>query len=235
VHNDLHALLALQADDAVVDELESRLADLEPRALDLERQRQVAADALARARAAAEADEKKQRELERRLADHKQRQDRNLAALDAVRRQREASAAMAQVEMARKILIEEEQELAAIARRVAEGHKLIGTQEQGLADLEAGQQEERDALERERQEIEASLAEARAKRDDAARGVPRSLLARYERIRHRRRGDRAVFPLRGPSCGNCDTAIPLQRRNIMVGSGAIEVCEACGVLLYASE
>ena len=48
-----------------------------------------------------------------------------------------------------------------------------------------------------------------------------------------RKGERAIFALRGPSCGHCDTAIPLQRRNQMIGTGLIEVCEACGVLLYA--
>ena len=61
----------------------------------------------------------------------------------------------------------------------------------------------------------------------------RDLLAKYERIRGRK-GQQAVYPLRGPSCGHCDTAIPLQRRNQMVNSGNIEVCEACGVLLYAT-
>ena len=49
------------------------------------------------------------------------------------------------------------------------------------------------------------------------------------------RPEQALFALRGPSCGHCDTAIPLQRRNIMAGTGQIEVCEACGVLLYAGE
>ena len=234
MHSDLDALLALQADDDAVDDLSRRLAALEPRALDLDRQRQLAADALARARAAAESDERKQRELEHRLSDHKQRQERNLAALDAVRRQREASAAMSQVEMARKILIEEESELQGLVRRVADGHRTIEQQEQALGVLEAGQADERAAIERERAELEAQLGEARAKREQTARRVPRPLLARYDRIRQRRQ-DHAVFPLRGPSCANCDTAIPLQRRNVMLGSGGIEVCEACGVLLYATE
>jgi len=44
-----------------------------------------------------------------------------------------------------------------------------------------------------------------------------------------------VFPLRGHSCANCDTVIPLQRRSAMLGSGATEICEGCGVLLYAGE
>jgi hypothetical protein len=29
--------------------------------------------------------------------------------------------------------------------------------------------------------------------------------------------------------------LPLQRRSIMQGTGATEVCEGCGVMLYATE
>jgi len=45
----------------------------------------------------------------------------------------------------------------------------------------------------------------------------------------------AVFPLRNNSCGQCDTMLPLQRRSQMLNTGATEVCEGCGVMLYASE
>jgi uncharacterized protein len=62
--------------------------------------------------------------------------------------------------------------------------------------------------------------------------VARPLLHKYDRIRSRRRST-AVFALREVSCGNCDTAIPLNRRSIMINTGTIETCEACGVLLYA--
>ena len=37
------------------------------------------------------------------------------------------------------------------------------------------------------------------------------------------------------ACGNCDTSLPVQRRHEMARTGAIEMCEACGVLLYAAE
>jgi predicted nucleic acid-binding Zn-ribbon protein len=43
-----------------------------------------------------------------------------------------------------------------------------------------------------------------------------------------------LYPLRGQACGRCDTAIPMQRRNAIAAGRAIDVCEACGVLLYAA-
>jgi uncharacterized protein len=234
VSSDLDALLAVQSDDAVVDDIERQLDALAPRLADLDRQRQVAEDALRRAEVTAEADEKKQRELERRLSEHKQRQERNLANLEVVKRMREATAAMAQVEQARKILIEEESELSQLVRRVAEDHRQIQLTRQALADLENATRAERETIASDRARLDTELKSAIAARDVTAQRVSRTLLAKYDRIR-RRKGQRAVYPLRGQSCGNCDTSIPLQRRSAMTSQGIIEVCEACGVLLYAAE
>ena len=234
MHQDLEALLALQADDDVIDALDGRLRALGPRLAELERRRKAVAEHLASAEVATEADERKHRELEGRLTDHKQRQERNLANLDSVKRMREATAAMAQVEQARKILIEEESELQGLARRIADGHKSIAAHREALAAEDREQAAERDALAAERTVIETELAQARAKRAQTASHVPRAILTKYDRIRGRR-GEQAIFALRGPSCGHCDTAIPLQRRNQMIGTGQIEVCEACGVLLYATQ
>jgi uncharacterized protein len=234
VHQELEALLALQADDDVIDALDGKLRALGPRLAELERRRKAVAEHLATAEVATEADERKHRDLEGRLTDHKQRQERNLAHLDSVKRMREATAAMAQVEQARKILIEEESELQGLARRIADGHKSIAAHREALATEDSEQAAERDALAAERAVIEGELAEARAKRAQTAAHVPKAILAKYDRIRGRR-GEQAIFALRGPSCGHCDTAIPLQRRNQMIGTGQIEVCEACGVLLYAMQ
>ena len=233
MHQDLEALLALQADDDVIDELNGKLRALGPRISELERRRKSIADQLAAAEASTAADERKHRELEGRLSDHKQRQERNVAHLDSVKRMREATAAMAQVEQARKILIEEESELNGLARRVAEGHKTIAAHRESLAAQDEAQAAERATIARERAEIEGSMAEARAKRTQTASHVPKAILAKYDRIRGRK-GEQAIFALRGASCGHCDTALPLQRRNQMMNTGQIEVCEACGVLLYAT-
>ncbi|HEY7861571.1 MAG TPA: hypothetical protein VIB98_08990, partial [Gemmatimonadaceae bacterium] len=63
--------------------------------------------------------------------------------------------------------------------------------------------------------------------------VPPPILRKYERILSRNTSN-VLYALRGQACGRCDTAIPLQRRNAIAAGRAIEVCEACGVLLYAA-
>lgn len=231
---EIESLLALQADDRVVDALEAKIEGLEPRARELDRVRKVGEEALARARAAVEAEEKRHAVMAARIADHKQLHARNVQQLDAVRKMRDATAATAQVEQARQMLAAEESELETIGRRLGDARAAVASQELALATLDEEQRAAREQLAADRGSVEGELAAARARREQSATHVGRGLLGRYDRIRQRRRGHGdVVYPLRGPSCGNCDTAIPLQRRTIMQRTGSIEPCEACGVLLYA--
>lgn len=228
----LEAVLALQAQDDVVDELRQRLDALAPRLAELDATRQRAARALEETRTATEADERRQRELEGRISDHRQRHERNVAHLDAVKRMREATAAMMQVEAGRKLLIEEETELRALVGRVTGAHASIRQQEADLEALDQSQADARTAIEEERKGIAAELATAESARVERAAAVDSAVLQKYDRIRSRRRAQ-AIFVLEDGACTCCDTAVPMQRRSMMATSGAIEVCEACGVLLYA--
>jgi len=232
MQSEVEALLALQEDDAKIAELETRRRALEPRMAALDKKKEAASAAVVRSRTAVEAEERRQRELNGKIAQHKQMQEKNLAQLDAVKRLKEATAAMAQVESARRIIAEDESELQALNRRLGEMRSTVEMSEMGLAEVEAEQATARDEISVERAEIDASLEEARAAREEKTAGVPRPLLGKYDRIRTRRA--KALYPLRGESCGNCDTAIPMQRRNHMAVNGPIDVCEACGVLLYRS-
>lgn len=234
MHPEIQSLLALQQDDVAVHEIEQGLGALKPRLTDLDRQRQVAADALTRARALVESEEKRQHDLQTRLSELKHAHERNLTNYDAVRKPKEAAAAMAQLEVSRKGLGDLESELQAVARRLTDARANVSAQEKALAELDASQATTREEIGREREALEVKMQGARSKREATAGKVAPQLLSKYDRIRGRK-GVQAVFPLRGPSCGNCDTAIPMQRRNQMSGSGRIEVCEACGVLLYAAE
>lgn len=233
MHKDLEALLAVQHDDADIRELDERAAALDARERSLEAALAAVRAAVERARGAVEREEARHRALEEKVVQHRLLHQRNVAQLDHVRKLREATAAQQQVDMARQILGDEERELATIARRLDELRQALAAHEAAVAEREAEQAAQRTELAEARAALAAEQEQARAKRAGAAQGVPRSLLTRYERIRDRRRGE-AVFPVRGTACGSCDTAIPLQRRTLMADGNVIEVCEVCGVLLYAS-
>lgn len=234
MHPDVAALLAVQTDDIEINSLEERLAALMPRLDAMVKEQERAASALDQARQAVDAEERRQRDIRSRLDQFRQLEERNQATLNAVTSAREATAATAQLDQARKMIGEAQRELDGNTHRISDLRHAVTERDHALRDMERAQSELRASLDSDRAAIEAQLAELRARRNDSAQHVPRSLLTKYDRIRSRKRVH-AVFPLRGHSCANCDTVIPLQRRSAMTGSGATEVCEGCGVLLYAGE
>jgi predicted nucleic acid-binding Zn-ribbon protein len=230
MQQEVEALLALQVDDLKIREIESQIRALDPQLAEFDKRREHVLTVLAKAEIALATEEKKRGELQARLAQHKQMQERNLHQLDDVKRMREATAATAQVESTRRLMAEDESEIAILGRRITEMSGSVASSRQALADLEEQQKAARPEIEAKRAELQSELDSARRDRDGRADSVSRPMLGKYDRIRGKR--TQALFPLRGGSCGNCDTSIPLQRRNMMAGSGDIEVCEACGVLLY---
>jgi hypothetical protein len=233
VKEDVAALLEVQADDIRIYGIEDRLEALAPRMAALEKDRKRAEDALTQARRELESDEQKQRDLQDRLRQHREHRDKSENLLGQVSAPREAAAAMAQIEQAKKFIADEERELATLSARLSEQRALVAEREQSAQDIARLQEETRGALDKDRATLERELDEVHAGRAQKARRVPRSLLQRYDRIRTKRRST-AIFPLRGQSCANCDTAIPVQRHSTMASTGNTELCEVCGVLLYAA-
>jgi predicted nucleic acid-binding Zn-ribbon protein len=234
VRDEVGALLEVQADDLRIYGLEDRLSALSPRLAALEKERQRAEEALAQARQAIADEERRQRDVQDRLRQHRELRDRSEILLGQVASPREAAAAMAQIEQAKRFIADEEQELEKLGVRLTELRRTAADREAAVADTGRVQQEARASLDHDRSAIEQELTAVRADRDRKAGSVPRSLLQKYDRIRTRRRST-AIFALRGKSCANCDTAIPVQRHSTMVSTGATELCEGCGVLLYAAE
>jgi len=234
VHPDVAALLAVQDDDIAIHELETRLGELKPRIEAMAKERDKALAALQQARQIADTEERRRREVAARVTQHRALQEKNQAALNNVTSMREATAATAQLEQAKRMIDEDERELSQIGQRLVEANRILDERQRTVNELETAQIQARDSLSADQKNLEERLSSARAARDVKANKVPRSLLSRYDRIRSRKRVH-AVFPLRNNSCGACDTMLPLQRRSVMTNTGATEICEGCGVLLYASE
>ena len=228
---ELEALLALQAGDVVIHGLDERLAALEPRIRELDARKARINEAIERSNAAVGAEEKKQAYLRDKLVEHKQLIEHNQAAMDAVKTLKQATAAAAQMDQAKKIVSAEESDLLALNRRLEELRGALSSQKSELAALETEQESARAEVATERAAIDDEMKVARGHRVETAKAVPGTLLSKYDRIRGRKRIE-AVFAMRGMSCGNCDTAIPMQRRHVMTSTATIDLCEACGVLMY---
>ncbi len=234
MHPDVQFLLAVQVDDIELYILEDRLASLAPRIAALEKERGKVASQLDRARASIAAEETRHREAQLRVDANKALVDRSQRAYESVTSPKEANAAIVQLEQTKRMVDDSERDAQQVLGRINELRHHVADLESSLSDVEARQATTRAELETEREAIDREIASAQAKRDETAKSVPRAMLSKYDRVRVRKRSE-SVFPLRGPSCSACDTAIPTQRRAAMAATGALEMCEGCGVLLYAGE
>lgn len=234
MHPDLQSLLNLQERDKAVDAVKASLAALLPeeKALDdeLEQHNRSLSDAQ-RATAGAEA---RKVELENRIQGYKQLQETRRQQLEFARGDKEASTLRAEIDMARQVLVKEEADFLRSGDAIVEAEKRVKDIAKLHAAAETRQAEAREALAARRTELQQQLEAAEAERLAATGEVKASLLTRYERIR-RGRAPTGVYPLNKDSCGNCFTAVPVQRRILIQQGASIESCEVCGVLLYATE
>jgi len=234
VKPDVAALLEVQADDLKTYGIEDRLSALAPRLATLEKERQRTVEATVAVQKQVESEETRLRDVQDRLRQHRELLEKSEKLLGQVSAPREAAAAMAQIEQAKRFIADEERDVEGINQRLADLRKEAVAKDAAVKDIEKLQQETRATLDADRVALESELKGVLKEREKKAAAVPRPLMQKYDRIRQRRRSE-AVFALRGNSCAHCDVDIPVQRRSTMKSTGAMELCEGCGVLLFADD
>ena len=232
MHPDLEALLALQERDKAVGTVKKAMDALLPAEAELDEELGAHTRALEDAERAAAAAETRKVELEARIAGYKRLQEQRRQQLDYVRGAKEASALMAELDLARSVLVKEETEYMRSGDAIVEAQKRVKDTVKAHEAVVVQQTEARAALTAQRAERAAQLDAAAAERLAATKSVKPALLTKYERIR-RGRAPAALYPLHQDACGHCHTAVPLQRRVLIQQGQSIEGCEVCGVLLYA--
>jgi hypothetical protein len=231
VPHDLVTLLALQEKDLAVAAVRKELDGLRPEETVLDAELETRTQALEAAQQGIAAAEARRTDLEARIAGYKQMQERRRQQLEYVRGAKEAATLMAEIDMARGVIVKEEAEFLRSGDWVVEAEKKYKDEVKAHAVVVAHQAEARAALAMRRGEIEGRLAEANAARAAAAGEVGAQALVRYERLR-RGRTPKVLYPLRQDACSHCNTAVPLQRRQLILQGQSMHACEGCGVLLY---
>jgi uncharacterized protein len=234
MHADLVKLLDLQAKDSAVAEVEQRLNALREQASVLDQALQRARDGLEAAKRAVADVARRRDELEQKIESYRVLQERRQQRLEHVRNPKEASALMAELDLARQVVAKEEGDWVRSADAVTQAQFKAAEEERGVDLVAEGQTPERDRLAMRRQELEAELTQARQEREDSASRLDRALRIRYDRLRKARSGD-VIVPLVGGSCGACHTSIPLNRRSQIKAGSVVENCEVCGAILYPPE
>ena len=232
---DLPKLLDLQVKDGRVADIvaHQRAIDAEMVVFDAARDRIQAeiaqatrtAEEIGRRRDEAAAKLEKQRIL------HEGRRQR----LEQERNPRVAAQLMADVDLGRSILAQEESDWLRLADDASTRATSVAAAKERLAALLTEQESARAEHAMKRAEVDALLAAARAEREAAASQLDRSLRIRYDRLRNSRQVDILVVA-QNAICTACFTSIPSSRISTLNAEGVlIEGCEMCGAIIYLPE
>ena len=234
MHPDLVKLLDLQSKDFALLEIETRLADVAELTATLDRAMEEAENGVSMAaRAVADAIQRRV-ELEAKIETYRVQQERRRQAIEMTHPGKRAATLMAELDLARSVLAQEESEWVRLADRVTSLEARVTDAEAALEALREEQVPERASLGAREHDIQAERNAALKVRAECAAHVEKRLLTRYDRLRQNR-SPQVVVQMSAAACGSCFTAVPLHRRSLIKSGAVVEGCEVCGVILYIPE
>lgn len=235
MHPDLPKLLDVQVKDR-------RLAELAVRAQAIEAERATLDSLLERARAEVASAERtvadttrRRDEAEQKLETQRGQHEKRRTRLETERNPRVAAQLLADVELGRTILAQEEGEWLRMADDVS-GRSAVATgAKERLAVAEGEQAGARAALDAKATELATEVSAAQAERDAAAGQLDKTLRLRYDRLRKTRKNE-ILVPADHGTCTGCYTAIPRSQIGPLMADGIlISGCEMCGSIIYVAE
>ena len=229
----LKGLHALQKVDLEILELQ-RAGDAHPKRLaELDQ-------LLSSARAGVEAErsrvldnERARRDKEAEIQAEKDKVKKWESRLSDMRTTREYAALAREIDIAKKSILNLEEELKALVEQVAELKRALVEREAELRRREDGTAAERTELTSRIGSLTSQVKELSEKRVAVAKSADPTLVGRYDSIR-RKRGS-GVVPVINGTCKGCNMRIPPQLQNILRSGATIEVCPSCQRLIFASE
>lgn len=235
MHPDLPKLLDVQGKDRRLAEINARLAALATERDALDAALEAARNQIVTARRGLEESAARRDEKAAKLEAQRAHQEKRRARLEQERSPRVAAQLMADVELARSILAQEESDWLRLAEEATQREAAVAAAEGRLAELEAEQTELRTDLATRTEAATAEHDEALGERESAAAGLDKTLRTRYDRLRTSRKTE-VLVPATNAICTACYTAIPRSRIGQLQADGLLlEGCEMCGAILYLEE
>ena len=235
MHPDLPKLLDVQMKDR-------RLAELDVRARAIAAEHATLDALLERARGEVASTERTLTDLSRRRDEAEQKletqrtmHERRKQKLEQERNPRVAAQLLADVELGRNILAQEENEWLRMADDVTARTAAAKASKDRLTAAEGEQAGARKALHDQAVALAAEVAAAQAERDASSAHLDKTLRLRYDRLRKSRKNE-ILVPAENGTCTGCYTAIPRSRIGALVADGIlIDGCEMCGAIIYVAE
>lgn len=229
----VEALLSLQDIDAAIDERTQRLKELTHEIAQQEEDLEALEGKAEVARKKVEEAEAELRKIERSVQAGRATLKRLEARAQEVQNMKQHLAARAEVDAARRNLRVAEEDALDAMQDLEDGKAAL---EEVERELTARSQEHRARVAEAREESKALEQEIDIQRDRKKNRETRlgaAALRLYQKVRSGRTR-RVLAPLTQDGvCGNCFTMIPLQRQADIRSGRKLEICEGCGVILYA--
>jgi predicted nucleic acid-binding Zn-ribbon protein len=232
-HGRLERLLAVQALDIELAALETRREEVPRRRAEmtreitaLEQERSQREEARERARISRRGKEGDLGLVRERLAKYERQ-------LNEVKTNVAYSALLSEIQRSKREIGQLEDEILDLMAEREEHDGRITALDAELGEKRGATAAALEALTAEEAEIDREVAHARERRERIAAEVEPGVYRMYDRLRRARRFP-ALVPLRGRACGSCHSALPPQVLREITHEGALHVCEACGVLVYAA-
>lgn len=235
MHPDLPKLLEVQAKDGRLAELDAHAAILADEAAALDVLLQQGRSDVAAAQRTVDDATRRRDEAERKLETQRVQHERRRQRLEQERNPRVAAQLLADLELGRNILAQEESDWVRAADEVTTRSQAATTAADRLGTMEAEQSAARADLTQRQAVLTEELDVARAEREMAASQLDRTLRVRYDRLRNSRK-KAILVPSSNATCTACYTAIPRSRIGQLQAEGVlIDGCEMCGAIIYLAE
>ncbi|MBM4184694.1 MAG: hypothetical protein FJ207_10870 [Gemmatimonadetes bacterium] len=226
-------LKQLQKLDMRIAAARQRIADFDPRLAESEEPALRLESELGTTRTRLQELKLEERRIELSAEEKRTRRKKLDERLGSVRNLREEAAVTAELEMVKRALQNDEQEMLALIDQLRK-------MDERFAELEASYKEaservgpRRDTLLAERAEAQNELEALRAERARFVGSMNTAELKIYDAIRAGGRQVAVADLTEDGACGHCFGMIPLQLRNEIRHGRGLNRCEACGVILTA--
>lgn len=239
MHPDLPKLLDVQIKDRRLAEINGRVAEIESERTALDVVLDRVRSEIASATRTADDIARRRDEVGTKLEAQREKHEARRVRLEQERNPRVAAQLMADVELGRSILTQEEGEWLRLSEDASTRAAAVKGAHERLATLETEQAEARAELDTRRGALEGELTIAQREREQSASQLDRPLRIRYDRLRGSRTSE-ILVPAGNPTghatCTACFTAIPRSRIGRLQAEGLLlDGCEMCGAIVYLAE
>lgn len=227
----LEKLVALQVVDLRIQKMEKEKEEIPQRLAMLEEDFKKEEDKLITLRRELEKLQKERRQKERELEDEIARIKKTEARIFEIKTNKEYQAVMKEIEMAKKLNHQREEEILSLLENIEEMQKNLAKAEKDLEARRKEYQRQVAELKQKMASFDLEMAEELRNRQEKEKEIPPDLLQKYHRISERRQG-LAIVKVQDGICQACYMNIRPQLFIELQKQESLIVCPNCSRILF---